>query len=278
MSKSNKHTNAIDFDLVYVDEVDSTNDELRRLLASQEDTSERALHKAVVARRQTKGKGRLGRTWKSPEGSLYLSLSLRSTAPPQSQAALSLVVALGVRRALELLVKKQSQINHEESDNDSSLQCIAVKWPNDILCSQGKLVGILIEALADSELDGLMLVGIGVNITRPSQGAHENAAYLSDLIEDVPDTLEVAQSVLSQVGNYFCRWQAAEYDFLVMKDEYEAHLTQLGKQVKATNYASGVVTEGRVEGVDELGYLLLCTERGELNRIAGGEVTLRSDA
>lgn len=278
MSNNKQHSKAPVFDLTIREEVDSTNDELRRILTSQSNTEESSPYKAVVALRQTKGKGRLGRTWASPEGSLYLSLSLKGSATPVNQATLSLVIALGVRKALAHLVSAEEDECKESDNKNVSAQSIGVKWPNDILCSQGKLVGILIEAIADPTVQGTLLVGIGVNVARPAIGAHEAAAYLSDLCTTVPDIQKVAHEVLEQVGAYYQRWLEAGCDFAVFKDEYTAHLTQLGRQVKATNYDAKIAAEGRVEGVDEQGYLILRTEDGLLTRVAGGEVTLRADA
>ena len=76
-------------DLIHYDELESTNDEARRL------TGEGAPHgTAIVARTQRAGRGRLGRTWHSPDaGNLYLSLIHRSDLPADGLSGITLDAA-----------------------------------------------------------------------------------------------------------------------------------------------------------------------------------------
>ncbi|MCR5845659.1 MAG: biotin--[acetyl-CoA-carboxylase] ligase, partial [bacterium] len=91
------------------DEIGSTNDVVKQAIS---DGAAEGL--AVIARRQTAGRGRQGRTWVSPEGSLYMSVLLR----PESDdpATLSLVSGIAVLRALRKRCRE-----------------VALKWPNDIV-------------------------------------------------------------------------------------------------------------------------------------------------
>lgn len=121
--------------------LDSTNAELARLCASG--ASEGA---AVFARSQTAGRGRLGRTFESPEGGLYLSVLWR---PSESDPLfpITALAAVAVRRALLHICGVDTQI----------------KWRNDLLLGGKKLCGILAELKTDAR--GLcVLLGIGVNV------------------------------------------------------------------------------------------------------------------
>lgn len=259
MGSQNPQHNALDIDLISLDEVDSTNDELRRILASEPYSPLRVT--AVLAKRQTKGKGRLGRAWSSPPGGLYLSLSLETTGASYRESTLSLVVALGVRAALA-----------ELSEVD-----IAVKWPNDLLCTKGKLAGILIESFATPAAKRFSITGIGVNLTRHTLETHEHnaVAYLSDLTTSHLTREVVAQGVLQSVCRYYLRWRDAAYDFTQFVEEYNRHLSLSEQQVAVSTGDNDLIAEGRVEGIDAQGQLILKDENDRLVRIGVGEVSLR---
>ncbi|MBQ9043673.1 MAG: biotin--[Eggerthellaceae bacterium] len=84
------------------------------------------------AAEQVGGYGRQGRSWSSPRGGLYQSILLRPDVPAEQLPTLSLVVALSVRRALLSVAALMSDE-------------VQVKWPNDVVCAKGKLVGISME-------------------------------------------------------------------------------------------------------------------------------------
>ena len=104
------------FRLRVLDEVTSTNDEVKRALEAGEPEG-----LALRARRQTGGYGRQGRAWASPEGGLYLSLLLRPSVDAALLPTLSLVTALAVRRAVAGLLPAEAA------------ESVQVKWPNDLV-------------------------------------------------------------------------------------------------------------------------------------------------
>ena len=104
-----------EFRVLRLDEVDSTNNVVKRALRDGE-----ASGLVVRAWRQTGGYGRQGRSWTSPEGGLYCSWLLRPSVEPAALPTLSLVVGLALRRALASLA------------GDSGDR-ILVKWPNDVV-------------------------------------------------------------------------------------------------------------------------------------------------
>lgn len=180
---------------------------------------------------------------------------------------MSLVVALGVRAALAELLGVPGLVQ--------------VKWPNDIMCTEGKFAGILIETIVlaaqneGSQAHRVALVGIGINVRRPQDGAFEHAAYLSDYTDEALEIKQVISIVLQNLKEYYGRWKDADCCFEEFKDEYERHLSLLGKQVQVTNLGTKDFCEGIARGVDEQGYLLVETVEGVLVPVASGEVTLR---
>ena len=119
------------FRLRVLDEVTSTNDEVKRALEAGEPEG-----LAVSARRQTGGYGRQGRTWASPEGGLYLSLLLRPSVDAALLPTLSLVTALAVRRAVAGLLPAEAA------------ESVLVKWPNDLVVPAASRPPELLDAAA----------------------------------------------------------------------------------------------------------------------------------
>lgn len=104
------------FRIRLLEEVSSTNDEVKRALDAGEPEG-----LVVRALRQVAGYGRQGRAWTSPEGGLYCSLLLRPQVAPCELPTLSLVVGLAVRRALAALA------------GDAAADAVRIKWPNDVV-------------------------------------------------------------------------------------------------------------------------------------------------
>ena len=117
-----KHSSDLinDYHLLSFDSLDSTNEEAKRLAKGG------GCHGAVIwAKKQTAGKGRMGRQWVSSEGNLFVSVLLQPEKSIQQNAELSFVAAVAVLEALEALVP------------EGKLEC---KWPNDILLDGKKLI------------------------------------------------------------------------------------------------------------------------------------------
>ena len=126
----------------YLPETDSTNLAIRRLAA------EGAAEGTVLwAARQTAGRGRLGRSFASPEGGLYYSMLLRQSAEPARDLQLTPAAAVAAARALE---------------RECALRC-GIKWPNDLVCGGRKLCGILCESF-EARGARYVVLGIGLNV------------------------------------------------------------------------------------------------------------------
>lgn len=136
----------------------------------------------VVAREQTRGRGRLERSWASPAGGLYCSIVVRG--PVEHPGLFPLTV--GARLAAAL---------HERYAVP-----VALKWPNDVLVpEQGrparKLSGILTDDVASPTLRRTAVVGIGVNVRLPDGSVPgplaDRVASLEEFVSPPPDLTEV---------------------------------------------------------------------------------------
>jgi len=230
-----------------MEEVDSTNSELMR---RAENGAGEGL--VLLAERQTAGRGRLGRRWFTHSGGLAMSVLLAPPLPPTRAPQLSLLAAVAVHEALSNLAPG-----------------IRVKWPNDLVCGDGKLAGILTEMRAEPGRLHFVVVGVGVNVRAPAAGWPPEiaglAADLSTAAGRNVQKLDVARRILEALDrNYF---DFLERGFAFVRERWwQAHVARGG--CVRVHHEKGYV-EGIAEGLDEDGALLLRTDSGLMRIIAG---------
>jgi len=109
----------------------------------------------VIAEEQTAGRGRDGRTWRSPSGGVWLAILLRPPLPVAG--VLSLRIGLVVADVVDELLGV--------SPTAASAARAALKWPNDVLVDERKVAGILCESRWQGDALQWLGAGIGVNVT-----------------------------------------------------------------------------------------------------------------
>lgn len=208
----------------------------------------------ITAARQTAGRGRRGNEWVSPPGNLYATLLLTDPAPAECAPQCSFVSALAVHDAITACAPGLRNV-------------LALKWPNDVLCSGCKLAGILIEG--EQVPHGLAIaIGIGVNVRHHPRGTSYPATDLTTAGVNVSaERLFAALSAAMLERLHQWRRGAA---FNVVRADWLKRAALMGGQMKV-RLPSGELT-GRCESVDEKGRLLLRLSDGTLQTIAAGEV------
>ena len=136
-----------DAPVYFMESVDSTNTRLKELARQGAPQGT-----VVAALRQTGGRGRLGRSFSSPPGGLYLSILWRPEFPPEKASRLSCAGALAACAAIEEVCGVSPDI----------------KWPNDLLLGGKKISGILTEASWQGEGRSFVIVGTGINVNTRS--------------------------------------------------------------------------------------------------------------
>jgi BirA family biotin operon repressor/biotin-[acetyl-CoA-carboxylase] ligase len=236
-------------------ETTSTNDLIDKL--GRDGVKEGAV---IFAESQTKGRGRLGRAWVSARGKgLWFSLLLRPPIPPQ--AATQITVASGV--ALARALRASTEVECE------------IKWPNDILAHGRKLCGILTEMTAEIDKIKYVVVGIGVNVNFESSDFPPELKKLATSLrieaKRVFNRAELAARILQELDADYER--ILQGRFQAIAEEWESHCTTIGREVEIST--GNRTVRGRAESLDTEGALLVRTEHGHLERIIGGDVTLR---
>lgn len=231
------------------DEIDSTNNEAKRLIA--EKNCDLTL---LVAGRQTSGRGRMGRAFYSPANTgVYMTLVLEPKTSMGEAVLLTSAAAVAVVDAIESLCKIKPEI----------------KWVNDIYVDGKKICGILTEAVSSVESGAVqnVLIGIGMNMKT----------------ETFPEELRQRAASLNAEGISRNRMIAAITDaflaiYALMPDKaylsrYRSHSMVLGKQI--IYYENGKSFSALAVNIDDTGALLVRHEDGSEKTLCSGEITLR---
>ena len=241
-----------DYHLLSYDVLDSTNDEAKRLAGGG------GAHGAVIwAKRQTAGRGRLGRTWVSAEGNFFVSVLLAPKAELAKCAELSFVAALAAAETLEAIV-----------ENPKDITC---KWPNDILYRGKKLGGILLESFTTETAHGKrpwVAVGVGINI----DSAPEHVMCPAVCLREAGVEIISAKIVLSRFMHHFIhRYDAwANKGFSQIEEDWTARAYHLGNPIEVI--VGETKHQGTYEGIDSAGRLLLRSDSGKITGIVAGDV------
>jgi BirA family biotin operon repressor/biotin-[acetyl-CoA-carboxylase] ligase len=212
---------------------------------------------AVVADRQTRGRGRLDRPWlSSVAGNLYLSLVIKTGADPELPrgfANLTQYMALVLARVIERLGA-----------------ATAVKWPNDLLAGERKLAGILAEAVTGGGRVQGAVLGAGVNLAMsPGDLAlvDRPATSLNILLGRPVDRDAFLEAVLAEFDSGYPSFMAR--GFPGIRAEFLARTPFLGRSISVHSLNSRIT--GTACDITEDGSLIVLTPQGRV-RLTMGDV------
>lgn len=231
------------------EEVDSTNAEaIRQIQAGN------TANRLVVARSQSAGRGRRGRSWLSPlDAGVYMSVMKQFTLQPNALQGLSLLTALSLKEAL----------------NGLGISGLKLKWPNDILFQNKKLAGILLE-LQQRDRHCYLVFGIGLNIALPAELTQEIDRPVTDITsiaDDIPENNRIVATVINELCSNLVEYEKS--GFSSFQESWNESDSYLNSNIEIHNGEKRII--GKSLGVDSNGALLLQTVTG-LQSINGGEV------
>jgi BirA family transcriptional regulator, biotin operon repressor / biotin---[acetyl-CoA-carboxylase] ligase len=235
----------------YLPVVGSTNSHVK--VMAKEGETEGAL---VIAERQTKGRGRLGRRWQSPSGTnLLFSVLFRPQFSINRVFCLTMLVAASIVDAIRSITGLNALI----------------KWPNDIYCRGKKMAGILTEFSADSKTIEYVVVGTGINVNWDP--------------DDLPELQDSATSIMNELGYPVSRVRLllsilemleTNYNLLLagkddlIRDQWNRYSMIIGKDVLID--PEGEKKKATAKGIDTNGALLIEEEDGKISSIVCGDV------
>ena len=203
----------------------------------------------VWAECQTRGRGRLRRTWASPAGGAYFSLILRPTRPLAETPQLSLVAGLAAAETIRELTGLLA----------------TVRWPNDLLLDGRKVAGILIE-----NKSGAVVLGVGINVSTDPTQLPDTATSLAASGAVSCNSHHVAGEWCRRFQSWYGVWTAR--GFAPIRAALRPWIGMFGHPVQIST-GSGQV-EGTASDLDDGGRLLVRLDSGVVQSFDMGVVTL----
>lgn len=232
---------------VVLDETDSTNAEARRTVAEPPVW--------IMARHQTAGRGRAGRSWTVAPGNLAATLFIEVADPPALLARRSFHAALATADLMRALAPGVA---------------VGLKWPNDVLLGGAKVAGILLESFPGTHRPRLA-IGIGVNLADapPPPETRLPAISVFAATGRAPEP-EAALDILAAALDRWLRLDAVQ-GFGPVREAWLADAVGLGQRIEAR--LPRETLSGVFEDVDADGALILATPEGR-RRIAAADIHL----
>jgi len=228
-----------------LDTTDSTNEEARRRAPAPEPLW-------ILARKQTAGRGRLGRDWSSPRGNLSATLLIGRDEAPGELAKLSFHASLAVADLLAHFAPGAE---------------IATKWPNDALLTGSKVAGILLENVGPGGGHKANLaIGIGINLAHHPDPATSRWPPTS-LVAETGAAPGIEEALLV-LADHLDHWLGVT-DFATVRAAWLTRASHLGRRIEVR--LANQTLSGIFEDVDVEGALVLRTPNGT-RRISAADI------
>ncbi len=249
-----------DFSIRIIDCVDSTNSYLKR--HSDELTKGNHL---LIALSQTSGRGRMGRSFKSPESGIYMSLLLHPQIPASESLHLTTLAAVAVSEAIENVCKINADI----------------KWVNDIYVNHKKVCGILTEASINNKTFSLnyAIVGIGINVEEPDGGFDREISSIAGALyktKKAPkDTYNrLIASIIERFFYYYLN--SDKKNFL---SEYKKRSCIIGRKIYIIEniFEPNKLIGATALDIDEECHLIVRLNDGTIKELSSGDVSIRTE-
>jgi BirA family biotin operon repressor/biotin-[acetyl-CoA-carboxylase] ligase len=217
---------------------------------------------AVLAKAQTQGRGRRGKTWlSSNQQNIYMSLCWQTDCKPSQLSGLSLATAVSILRSLKCYGIKNTNLQ--------------LKWPNDILFNQHKIGGILIETRPISNEKMAVVIGIGLNITLTAaqrEQINQPTAALSDITDQPIDRNRLAGLLIDELISTLTVFKAQQLTCFIK--EWMTHHAYQQQPVMIFKDEALHLT-GTIVGITAQGELQIEDSNNQRHIIHSGEIKLR---
>lgn len=249
------NTKYIGKNIIYFNTINSTSNKAKELagLDYPEGT-------VIISEEQTKGRGRLGRNWVSPQfKGIWMSLILKPDIEPRNASKITQIGAAAVCTAIR-------QMGIEAY----------IKWPNDIVLNNKKLCGILTEMSGEINKVNYIIMGIGINVNIEKDELPKEILDIATSIK-IENGIDIKRKEL--VGNILNNFENLYEDF-VKNNTLEKSIDicrecsiLIGKEVKIINKKKDIKVQ--VLDLDSDGRLIVKYDDGKIGNIISGEVSVR---
>ena len=250
------NTNYIGKELYVYKEVSSTNTVARFL--SLNDAKNGTV---VISEKQTKAKGRSGKSWESPLGGVWLSIILNPNVDHSKIPLITLATGVAVAKTLE-------NIGVEDPE---------IKWPNDIMINGKKVCGILTEAVAKFNTIESVIIGVGIDANLD----------VEQFPEDLQEGTTTLKEVLGREGNENSLIKTFLEEFEKISEQFiHEGYEDILKEWRKRSYSIGKIVEVRepfntyydayVIGIGKEGALVVEKIDGTLEKVISGECIIKN--
>ena len=210
----------------------------------------------VLAEEQTRGRGRMGRSWFSPRGGLWMSIVLMPDKPAGQATALTMAASVAVAKAVRAYPGCDASI----------------RWPNDILIGGRKVAGVMVETGSSRSLHGTFILGIGVDV---------NCREFPREIEPLATALaahaggeirraNLARRIISYLDELYAQIIRGEH--AAIGEEWLALSSTVGQRI--TIMRNGRTYKGEVVDMDPVEGLMVRLDTGFVRAFRGEHVTV----
>jgi len=217
----------------------------------------------IVSEHQTKGRGRMGRSWISPRGGIWLSIILKPKIKSSQITVLPLLSALSVSD----VIKKMTKLNAK------------LKWPNDVVIDGRKVSGILLDVSTEADKIDFVVIGIGVNVNidvkkiysdiAKSAGFYDITSLQNELNGKEIEKFDFIRLLLENIEMYVFQLEHEGSGEIIKKCKKISDT--LGKEVIVKH--SNEIIQGVAVDMDENdGFLLIETPYGCIHKVVSGDV------
>ncbi len=228
-----------------------------------------SVREIFVCEKQTKGRGRMGKSWESPAGTgIWMSCLMTPNVSSDVLSEITLLAALGVVKAINHLAVTNSILNIEPK----------IKWPNDIVVNGKKICGILTELVNDAATGiNYVICGIGINVNDTSF-VGENYNHATSLYNEsgVVWNREELFFDIALCLRQFVQTLEVKKSLGFIKDDYNSLLISMNKEIILKAEEDKYKDETYISrGIDDSGALLVESKDGNVIRVTSGEVSVR---
>ena len=250
------NTKTIGKELYLFKEVMSTNTVAKFL--SENDVSNGTV---IISEKQSGAKGRLGKSWESPLGGIWLSLVVKPNVDHSKIPMITLATGVAVVKTLERIGIENAEI----------------KWPNDVMINDKKVCGILTEAITKFNSIESVIIGVGID-------ANFDVNVLSKELQEGTTTLDIELG--HRVNeNEIIRFFLEEFERIGILFE-EGGFERILKEWRKYSYSIGKIVEvrepfsksydGYVLGISREGALVVEKIDGTLEKVISGECIIKN--
>ena len=225
--------------------IDSTNEHAKRMIFHGD-----RLPALIIAKKQFGGRGRMGRSFFSRGGGIYMSLVYKTDNSLSNTVSITTAAAVAVAQALDVACEKQ----------------FSIKWVNDIYLDQKKVCGILAESVSGIDHQSYVIVGIGINVGKCK--FPKEIRDIAGWVDVKTSREELIADIISRLMSYIQNPTDRSY-----MSYYRERSMLCGLRVSTLSDGSELI--GRVVDIDDDGGLILELDDGDKIRIFSGEVSVR---